>query len=151
MSSEPQRSPIPFEPKNRKKQRRKAATKGSNVGKTGREQAEVARRASPSQRTIPEAVSRRMIRRMVFFCGLPTALGISSFILSYFIVTEQWFPLPNAAVVAVSMGFFGMGVLGLSYSVFSASWDENTPGSWLGWNEFVVNFRRMTQAWRSSR
>jgi len=51
----------------------------------------------------------------------------------------------------VSMGFFGLGVLGLSYGVLSASWDEEIPGSKLGWREFTTNWGRMTSAWRSAR
>jgi hypothetical protein len=53
-------------------------------------------------------------------------------------------------VVLVSMGFFGLGVLGLSYGVLSASWDEEIPGTKLGWQEFTTNLGRMTSAWRSA-
>jgi hypothetical protein len=48
------------------------------------------------------------------------------------------------------MGFFGLGVLGLSYGVLSASWDEDEPGTKFGWQEFKTNFGRMTAAWRSA-
>jgi hypothetical protein len=47
------------------------------------------------------------------------------------------------------MGFFGLGVLGLTYGVLSASWDEEHPGSTLGWAEFTTNFGRMRETWRS--
>jgi hypothetical protein len=47
----------------------------------------------------------------------------------------------------VTLGCFGLGVLGLTYGVLSASWDEDRPGDWLGIAEFQVNFGRMTSAW----
>jgi len=51
--------------------------------------------------------------------------------------------------VLVSMGFFGLGVLGLSYGVLSASWDENRVGTLLGWQDFTQNLGRTIAAWRS--
>jgi UDP-N-acetylmuramyl pentapeptide phosphotransferase/UDP-N-acetylglucosamine-1-phosphate transferase len=99
---------------------------------------------------IPEAVSKRMVRRMALLCGIPTVLGIATFFGSYFLVTNFGLKLPNPAVVLVSMGFFGLGVLGLSYGVLSASWDEEIPGTKLGWQEFTTNLGRMTSAWRSA-
>jgi len=101
--------------------------------------------------SIPDAVSRRMVRRMALFCGVPSALGMSTFFVSYFVVTHDLVALPNVAVVLISMGFFGLGVLGLSYGVLSASWDEAVAGSALGWSEFTTNLGRMTEAWRSPR
>jgi hypothetical protein len=100
---------------------------------------------------IPEVVSKRMVRRMALLCGVPTVLGIATFFVSYFLVTNLGLKLPNVAVVLVSIGFFGLGVLGLSYGVLSASWDEEIPGTLLGWNEFTTNLGRMTAAWRSNR
>jgi hypothetical protein len=95
-------------------------------------------------------VSQRMARRMVLFCGVPTLLGLLTFPSSYFIISHGWLRLPNIAVVLMSIGLFGLGALGLSYGVLSASWDESEPGSKLGWQEFRVNFGRLTQEWRKS-
>lgn len=92
-----------------------------------------------------------MIRRMALFCGVPTSLGVSSFFLSYFIVVKGLFELPNTAVLFVSLGFFGLGVLGLSYGALSTSWDEENPGGLIGLDEFKVNLGRMQQAWRDAR
>jgi hypothetical protein len=100
---------------------------------------------------IPDVVSKRMARRMAVLCGIPSVLGISTFFVSYFLVTKLALKLPNVAVVLVSMGFFGLGVLGLSYGVLSASWDEEIPGTTLGWQEFTTNLGRMTSAWGSAR
>ncbi|MEM9220559.1 MAG: PAM68 family protein [Cyanobacteria bacterium P01_F01_bin.150] len=102
---------------------------------------------------IPEEVSRRMVRRMAVLCGVPTVLGVSSFVVSYFIVSNEVFELPPIAVLLVSLGFFGVGVLGLSYGALSTSWEvgPNSAGSLLGINEFKVNFGRMRQAWKEAK
>ncbi|NJL21166.1 MAG: DUF3464 family protein, partial [Leptolyngbyaceae cyanobacterium SM1_3_5] len=105
----------------------------------------------PESLQIPQVVSQRMARRMAFFCGIPSALGMATFFVSYLLVTKNIFPLPTSAVVLVSMGFFGLGVLGLSYGVISASWDEEAAGSMWGWSEFTLNWSRLTAAWRSSK
>lgn len=101
--------------------------------------------------TVPEVVSQRMARRMAVFCGIPTAMGILTFVVAYVIVTQGWFKLPNVAVLLVSMAWFGLGVLGLSYGVLSASWDESQVGTRLGWAEFVTNFSRMRASWREAK
>ncbi|NCJ05102.1 DUF3464 family protein [Synechococcales cyanobacterium C] len=101
--------------------------------------------------SIPEAVSQRMVKRMMLFCGLPTFLGLATFPLSYLVVSQGWVELPNVAVLLVSMGGFGLGVLGLSYGALSASWDEEVSGSALGWSEFRTNFGRVLESWRESR
>ncbi|OLP15827.1 hypothetical protein BST81_24195 [Leptolyngbya sp. 'hensonii'] len=168
------RDPLPFEPaKNSKKTTPESAAKDSS-GPEVRQQGATSAAASGSTRinqaqkkqsgrvgnslnqeseatSIPQAVSRRMVRRMAVFSGIPTTLGVAVFFISYWIVIQGWFKLPNAIVVFLSMGCFGLGVLGLSYGVLSASWDEETTGGWLGWPEFTTNLGRMTAAWRSAR
>jgi hypothetical protein len=169
------RDRLPFEPaKSRKKPEKKApAASGSSEQRSGAKPSDSKKSDSKksdskksdsktissqgtrpsgniSRTSIPEAVSRRMVRRMALFCGIPSALGVSTFFVSYFVVTHDWVALPNVAVVLVSMGFFGLGVLGLSYGVLSASWDEEAAGSSLGWTEFTTNLGRMTEAWRSA-
>lgn len=92
-----------------------------------------------------------MVRRMALLSGIPTALGMSTFVISYLVVSNDLFKLPTYAVLLVSLGWFGLGVLGLSYGVLSASWDEEEPGSRLGWAEFKTNFGRMMQARQSNK
>lgn len=135
---------LPFEPKkNRKKTPKKPPVKAVEA------KSQTATKPSAKEQTaIPAVVSQRMLRRMGLFSGIPAVFGISTFIISYFVITHAWFPLPNSAVVLVSMGFFGLSVLGLSYGAISASWDEETPGSIFGWQEFSTNFGRLTEAWR---
>ena len=100
---------------------------------------------------IPDVVSKRMARRMAVLCGVPTALGISTFVVSYFLVTKGIYKLPNSAVVLVSMLFLGLGVVGLSYGLLSASWDEERVGGLVGADEFSTNMGRMSSAWKEAR
>lgn len=155
MASEPQpdspknssqeRDRLPFEPaKNRQKPAKHSVTQPKA------EVSSTSKAVSRSERGIPEIVSKRMLRRVAWFSGVPTLFGFSTFFVSYFIVSQNLFKLPHVAVVLVSMGFFGLGVLGLSYGALSASWDEDRLGSWLGWGEFTTNWGRMTGAWQAT-
>lgn len=146
MSSKPQSDRLPFE----KAKNRKKSPKTQAVTPVAAPKEEKTPPVTTSQMAVPEAVSQRMVRRMALLCGVPTALGMLTFVASYFVVSHG-IKLPNIAVVLVSMGFFGLGVLGLSYGILSASWDEEVPGSMLGWKEFTTNWGRMTSAWRSAR
>lgn len=148
------RTPLPFEPKNSRKKAAKttpeapAKSEKKTAKKTPQRKSVKRTPISKEDKQIPKAVSQRMVRRMALLSGLPTALGISTFFASYAIVTQTKIKLPNTAVLLVSMAWFGLGVLGLSYGVLSASWEEQA-GSILGWKEFTANFGRMTAAWRS--
>lgn len=161
----PQSDRLPFEPgQNRKKSvasdppksAAKASTQPKSVGdrasKAPSKSASVVASDRPPELnsgTIPAVVSRRMGRRMAVFSGLPTGLGVLTFFVSYLIVTQGWLNLPNVAVLLVSMGWFGLGVVGLSYGVLSTSWDEEREGTRLGTAEFKLNFERLTTAWKS--
>lgn len=92
-----------------------------------------------------------MIRRVAGFCGIPSALGISTLVASYLLQIYAGIKLPPIAVLLANMGFFGMGVLGITYGVLSASWDEDRVGSLFGVNEFTTNWGRMVAVWRETR
>jgi hypothetical protein len=159
-SSDADRQPLPFEPvKSRKQADRKAEQKAAKkpVTAAANPSPSTAAKSSSPQPTyrsatgIPETVSRRMVKRMAVFCGLPTLLGMSTFVVSYLVITNGLYEVPTYAVLLVSLGFFGLGVLGLSYGALSASWDEETPGSRLGLAEFATNWGRMTGTWQAER
>jgi Photosynthesis affected mutant 68 len=147
MTSQPPRESLPFEPKQKKKKTPKQPPVNpetvSTKTKTAKEDASLS--------AIPEVVSKRMVRRMALFSGIPTSLGVFSFLAFYWIVSRDVLELPTTAVLLVTLGCFGLGVVGLSYGLLSASWEEERMGSWLGWEEFGINFDRMTAAWRESR
>jgi hypothetical protein len=106
---------------------------------------------SREEMTIPDAVSKRMVRRMAVFCGIPTVIGMSSFVTSYWLNVSGTLEVPNIAVLLLSLGGFGLGVVGLTYGVLSASWEEDQAGTLLGFQEFSLNVGRMTEAWREDR
>lgn len=153
MPSSSNRNPWPFEPKqSKKKVNQKTDTTNSIANKQDNSDTKLSKKkADASLKAIPDEVSKRMIRRMIIFSGIPTFMGISSFLVFYLIVSQGWFNVPNTAVLLVSMGLFGLGVLGLSYGILSTSWDEERLASWWGWEEFTVNFGRLTSAWRNAR
>lgn len=147
-SSNQSNQPLPFEP--RTKRKKGAKTQPAPVAQKAT-QKKNSKPVTKKSTAIPEAVSKRMVRRMALMSGIPTVLGIATFLASYLLVKQFELKFPNVIVVLVSMGFFGLGVLGLSYSVLSASWDEDAPGTKLGWQEFKTNWGRMTAAWRSAK
>jgi len=153
MASQPeeQRTNLPFEPNRKRKKKPKTAPPTAESTSEHQPSTQAQRKAQASLSAIPEGVSQRMVRRMAFFSGIPTSLGILSFFIFYWIVTQELLDLPPYTVVLVSMGLFGLGVLGLSYGLISASWDEQRIGTWLGWEEFTTNLKRIFAAWRSAR
>ncbi|ACK66302.1 conserved hypothetical protein [Rippkaea orientalis PCC 8801] len=150
MASKSSPDPLPFEPRQKKKKAPKSETTPLKSVKSSPKEPKKARQEA-SLSAIPDSVSRRMVRRMALFSGIPTGLGMSSFFVFYWIVSHEWLEIPTAAVGAVSLGLFGLGVLGLSYGIFSSSWDEHRVGGWWGWQEFTSNFGRTINAWRSAR
>jgi hypothetical protein len=149
MPSESSPEKLPFEPRQKKKKATPEKLQPTQVKQYRENSAYDKKKAGLS--AIPDAVSKRMITRMMAFSGIPTFFGVSSFFIFYLIVTNELFKVPPSAVVLVSMGFFGLGVVGLSYGILSASWDENEAGSFWGFSEFKLNFTRMTSAWQSAR
>ncbi|MEO0540207.1 MAG: PAM68 family protein [Cyanobacteria bacterium P01_A01_bin.105] len=110
------------------------------------------KRRNPAQsEEIPKAVSQRMVKRMVIFSGVPTAMAAFIFIGSYIALTRHVWAVPTTLVLLSTLGCFGLGVLGLSYGVLSASWEEDQPGSRWGLAEFRLNFGRMASAWRQQK
>ena len=149
-AEESERSPLPFEPNKKRHKPAKTVTKSVIKNQETQEKPQQQRRYSKQEMAIPEVVSQRMIRRVAGFCGIPTALGITSLIVSYLLVTLADIQLPPIAVLLVNMGLFGLGVVGITYGVLSASWDEETPGTFLGFDEFSTNWGRMSEVWRDT-
>ena len=101
------------------------------------------RRSQP----IPEAVTNRMARRIAVAMGVPSLLGMASFVVSYLLVSRGILDIPPAITLVTSGGFFLLGLVGLSYGLFSASW-ESQPGSLLGFEQIGVNISRLKQSFK---
>jgi hypothetical protein len=152
MSSEGSESGrLPFEPNKKRQKPVKAKTQPKVKAQESNQKSQQQPPYTKEQMAVPEVVSQRMIRRVAAFCGIPTALGITTLVVSYLLVIYADIQLPPIAVLLVNMGLFGIGVLGITYGVLSASWDEEIPGSLLGVSEFSTNWRRMVEGWRETR
>lgn len=150
-AEESERSRIPFEPNKKRQKTVKAKNQPVVKAQESTPESPTQPPFSKQEMTIPEVVSQRMIRRVAAFCGIPTALGITTLVISYLLVSYAHIQLPPIAVLLVNMGLFGIGVIGITYGVLSASWDEQRPGTLIGLGEFTVNWGRMAEVWRETR
>lgn len=108
------------------------------------------RSASKGQQVIPDAVANRMARRIAIGTGIPTLMGMGVFVGSYLLVSREIADIPPGATLAASGACFFLGLLGLSFGVLSASW-EDQPGSLLGTEQIGVNISRLRGSIRSMR
>lgn len=105
--------------------------------------ASTGRAASTSNpQVVPPAVANRMARRVAIATGIPTLLGMATFVVSYLVVSKGLLDIPPAITLVTSGGFFLLGLVGLSYGVLSASW-EVAPGSLLGFEQIGLNVSRL--------
>lgn len=137
---------LPFEPRQNKKQKVAKTTPAASRNKS---QSRQASKDDASLAAIPDVVSKRMVRRMAVFCGIPSASGMSSLVIFYWLKANNIIDLPPYAALVVSLGFLVLGIIGLSFGIFSASWDENRVGSLLGIEELKLNLPRLFTALRS--
>ncbi|MCP9886287.1 PAM68 family protein [Synechococcus sp. ATX 2A4] len=101
-------------------------------------------------KVIPRAVANRMARRIALATGVPSFLGMAAFVVSYLLVSRNIYDVPPVLTLAVSGGLFLLGVLGLSYGVLSASW-EDAAGSLLGLEQIGLNISRVRASIRAMR
>lgn len=130
---------LPFEPKSKKSKKSPAIPPSQKAKKKPR---------ASREGGIPEVVSKRMAKRMAFFCGVPTLIGLATLPTSYFLTSQEIVALPNTAVLLFSLLCLGISVVGLTYGVLSASWDEADLGSLLGISEFQLNLKRLLDSWK---
>lgn len=157
MPADSDKERLPFEPKGKRKKAQ--PEKSQSVADTPTQAATAKssnqfsqRSPSPSDETsIPEVISRRMLRRMLYFSGIPVILGIFVFFVSYVLIVQGIAALPNVVVLLTTLACFGLSVVGLSYGALSASWEEDALGSLIGFEQFQVNVRRLLASWRQAR
>ena len=102
------------------------------------------------QRAIPPVVTNRMARRIAIATGLPTLMGMAVFVASYVLVSRSILDIPPVATLLTSGACFLLGLVGLSYGVLSASWEES-PGTLLGTEQLGTNLKRLGDSVRTSR
>lgn len=106
--------------------------------------------SKPRARVIPDAVAGRMARRIVIATGIPSVMGMGVFIGSYLLVSRGVLDIPPVVTLVASGACFLLGLLGLSYGVLSASW-EDAPGSLIGSEQIGLNIGRLRQSVREMR
>ena len=119
------------------------------AARAGRSPAASARRGG-GQKAIPDAVAQRMARRIALATGFPSLLGMGVFVGSYLLVSRGIAEIAPGVTLVASGGCFLLGLLGLSYGVLSASW-EDAPGSLLGTEQIGLNISRLRASIRSMR
>ena len=102
----------------------------------------------PSRSAIPDHVANRMVRRVLLLSGVPTLLAMGVLVLSYVLINQGFVRIEPIVTIGVSGVFFVLGLLGLSYGVLSASWDD-APGSLLGLEQFGANLQRLRTSIRA--
>ena len=111
-------------------------------------------KSRPTKRTkeqaiIPKPIANRMARRVAITTGLPTISGMGIFIASYLLVSKGIADIAPGFTLITSAVCFLLGLLGLSYGILSASWDE-LPGSILGLENINPNISRMRSAFKAN-
>ncbi|MEB3165208.1 MAG: PAM68 family protein [Cyanobacteriota bacterium] len=106
--------------------------------------------ARPRPQVIPDAVAGRMARRIALATGVPSVLGMGVFVVSYLLVSRGILDIPPVVTLVSSGACFLLGLLGLSYGVLSASWEEKA-GSLLGFEHIGLNIGRVRESLRAMR
>ncbi|MFN6340047.1 MAG: photosystem II biosynthesis protein [Cyanobacteriota bacterium] len=125
----------------------RASTDGGASSKEGAPRQATGARVN---QVIPDAVANRMARRIALATGLPTVLGMGVFIASYVLVSRHLLDIPPSATLLASGACFLLGLVGLSYGVLSASWEEG-PGTRLGLEQIPLNISRLKSSIRALR
>ncbi|MGR3278288.1 PAM68 family protein [Acaryochloris marina NIES-2412] len=129
-----------------KKKAKSAPNLSAKASKSKKKQkkAKGSKRDAPSS-IIPKVVSNRMIRRVGIFSGIPTLFAFLTIPASYLVTERGWIDFPSTVVLFISITCLGLGLVGVSYGIISASWDEGLDGSALGISEFRLNLGRIQE------
>lgn len=96
----------------------------------------------PDAGVLPELVANRMLRRILTFGAVPLGM-LFVFFAVYFVLKYKYDITVIPVVVAYStLGTVALSTLGITYGIFSSSWDEDVEGSRLGLDEAKINFLR---------
>lgn len=100
----------------------------------------------PNAGVLPEIVATRMLRRILTFGGIPLGL-LFTFFAAYFLLKYKYDITVIPVVVAYStLGTIALATGGITYGIFSSSWDEDVEGSAFGFEEAKTNFFRAKDA-----
>ena len=94
---------------------------------------------NPNAAVIPEKVAMRMGKRMLPFVGLPLFGVAGTFVTFWYLRVYKDMVFETVLVAGCTIAVLVISLLGITYSVMSASWDEESDGSVLGVEEFQKN------------
>eukprot|EP00559_Dactyliosolen_fragilissimus_P008232 CAMPEP_0184857896 /NCGR_PEP_ID=MMETSP0580-20130426/3045_1 /TAXON_ID=1118495 /ORGANISM="Dactyliosolen fragilissimus" /LENGTH=228 /DNA_ID=CAMNT_0027353759 /DNA_START=241 /DNA_END=927 /DNA_ORIENTATION=- len=105
----------------------------------------------PNQAVIPEVVAMRMGKRMLPFVGLPLFGGMGAFVAFWYFATYKNLEFQPALVAFTTIAMLAIGLVGITYSIMSASWDPENEGSTLGFEEIKTNLGNIKAGLQRSR
>lgn len=108
-------------------------------------------RESPEAAVIPEKVAQRMGKRMLPFVGVPLFGAMGSFVGFWYMATYRDMEFQPALVATSTIVLLVVGLVGITYSIMSASWDPDREGSFLGLDEFSKNVENIKTGLSRSR
>lgn len=88
---------------------------------------------------IPEKVAQRMGKRMLPFVGIPLLGGMGAFVGFWYMATYRDMEFQPVLVAGTTIALLAIGLVGITYSMMSASWDADREGTLLGTEEFSRN------------
>eukprot|EP00814_Leptocylindrus_danicus_P004986 CAMPEP_0116027696 /NCGR_PEP_ID=MMETSP0321-20121206/14831_1 /TAXON_ID=163516 /ORGANISM="Leptocylindrus danicus var. danicus, Strain B650" /LENGTH=270 /DNA_ID=CAMNT_0003501197 /DNA_START=284 /DNA_END=1093 /DNA_ORIENTATION=- len=94
---------------------------------------------NPNAAVIPEKVAMRMGKRMLPFVGFPLFGVLGTFVAFWYLRVYKDMVFETSLVAVCTIAVLVISLLGITYSVMSASWDEDSEGSLLGIEEFQKN------------
>jgi len=97
----------------------------------------------PTAGVMPQAVSDRMLARVVPFAALPVGGAFLAFVGFWFANTQLDLDITPQIVAYTTQALFLLGFGGITYGVMSTSWDEADEGSGLGLDEAKSNWVKM--------
>eukprot|EP00591_Stephanopyxis_turris_P006216 CAMPEP_0195525466 /NCGR_PEP_ID=MMETSP0794_2-20130614/25957_1 /TAXON_ID=515487 /ORGANISM="Stephanopyxis turris, Strain CCMP 815" /LENGTH=229 /DNA_ID=CAMNT_0040655945 /DNA_START=175 /DNA_END=864 /DNA_ORIENTATION=- len=108
-------------------------------------------RENPGAAAIPEKVAMRMGNRMLPFVGIPLFGGMGAFVAFWYFATYRDYVFQPALVAGTTIAILAVSLLGITYSVMSASWDPDEEGSALGFDQFGSNVNNLKDGLQRSK
>lgn len=106
---------------------------------------------NPDAAVIPEKVAMRMGKRMLPFVGIPLFGSLGSFVAFWYFATQRDQAFQPTLVAFSTIFVLVLGLLGITYSVMSSSWDPEIEGSTLGIEELKKNVGSLQDGFKRSR
>lgn len=100
---------------------------------------------------IPEKVAQRMGNRMLPFVGIPLFGSMAAFVGFWYMATYRDLEFQPALVAASTIVILAVGLVGITYSIMSTSWDPDREGSAMGTDEFSKNLGNIKEGLSRSR